>query len=115
MPFLEVDTIDAVLRRRPGVVDEDVDAAERGAGGGDRLGDAVGARAVARHGHDLAIGASAYLVRGLSQALGFARDEDDIATLARQLLGDGAADAQACPRNERALALNPQIHLSSPY
>ena len=98
----------------PGVVDEDVDAAERGAGGGDHLGDAVGARAVARHGYDLAVGRRADLVRCLPQTIGIARHEGDVAALARQLLGDRAADTQACAGDERALAVKMQVHVNSP-
>src|SRR5207244_12688325 len=104
--------VDAGFRRRPCVVDEDADAAESGTRSSDHVGYAVGARAIARRGNDLAVGRRADLVRGLPQALGVARDESDIAALARQLLGDGAADAQARAGDERALALKMQVHVS---
>ena len=63
-------------------------------------------------GHDLAVVGGADLGCRLPQALGIARHEHDVAALARQLLGDGAADAEARAGDERALALQMQVHVS---
>ena len=114
LPFLEVDAIDAVFGGRARVVDENIDAAERRTSGVNHLRDAVRARSIARRGYDLAVGGRTDLVRCAAQTTGIARNEGDVAALARQLLGNRAADTQAGAGDERALAVKMQVHVNSP-
>ena len=54
------------------------------------------------------------IVGGLPQRILGPRHHGDVAALARQFLGDGASDAEACAGDERPPAFDQEIHVNSP-
>ena len=115
MPFVKIELVNAVLRRRSCVVHQDIDQSTeffrsllRGVGNRFRHG------SISRYGKHALASCSCNIIGGAPQRILGTRHHRDVAALAGEFFRDGAANAKARARHKRPPAFDEKIHLNSP-
>ena len=107
--------LDHAAGRRAGIVDHDVDAAERLDALRDEI-PGVGVFAqIGRDGDDLAPGCLGDLLRGGLERLLAARADGDVDAFLGQRQRDALADAFAAAGDQRGLAFELEVHRNAPF
>jgi hypothetical protein len=97
-----------------GVVHQDVDPAQRLGRRADEPVDLFGVADIAHVGEHLAAGRAPKLVRCPVDLVPVSGADGEVHALPGQLLGDGPAQALRAAGDDRLLAVQPQVHVSSP-